>query len=142
VIPLKGSFDPTHFFNKSSRQSLVISYNFNGNPLTYHLKSVDVLYAYKGNQVQDGQQFYVLNFQVDNPNGIDVAPGFGYDYIRLVVQGYSQSPTDSTLPATFKRGAHGVSGQVVFAAQAKMRTLTIGFRSQVGASQQNYDVNL
>jgi hypothetical protein len=142
AIPLKGSFDPTHFFNKSSPQSLLVSYNFNGNLLTYHLKRVDILYAYQGHQAQAGQQFYVLNFLVDNPNSIDVAPGFGYDYIRLVVQGYSQPPTDCTLPATFKRGAHAVSGQVVFAAPAKMNTLTVGFRSQFGGPQQNYDVNL
>ena len=142
VIPLKGNFDSGHFLNKSSPQSLLVSYNFHGNILSYHLKSVDVLYAYQGNQAKIGQQFYVLNFLVDNANGIDVAPGFGYDYIRLVVQGYNQPPGDSTLPATFKRGAHGVSGQVVFAAPAKMKTLTIGFRSQFGGSQQNYDVNL
>jgi hypothetical protein len=142
VIPLQGSFDPTHFFNKSFPQSLLVPYNFNGNLLSYHLKLVDVLYAYQGNQAKAGQQFYVFNFLVDNPNGIDVAPGFGYDYIRLVVQGYSQPPSDSTLPATFKRGSHSVSGQVVFAAPAKMKALTIGFRSQSGGSQQNYVVNL
>jgi hypothetical protein len=142
TIPLRGNFDPTHFFNKASPQSLNVSYDFNGNLLTYHLKRVDVLYAYQGHQAQVGQQFYVLNFLVDNHNSIDVAPGFGYDYIRLVVQGYSQPPTDSTLPATFKRGAHAVSGQVVFAASAKMKTLTVGFRSQFGGLQQNYAVNL
>lgn len=142
TIPLHGSFDAAHFFNKSSPQSLLVSYNFNGNLLSYHLKSVDVLYAYQGNQAKVGQQFYMFNFLVDNANDLDVAPGFGYDYIRLIVQGYSQPPGDSTLPATFKRGAHGVSGQVVFAAPAKMQTLRLGFRSQSGGSQQNYVVNL
>lgn len=142
VIPFQGSFDSTHFFTKSFPQSLLVSYNFNGNLLSYHLKRVDALYAYQGNQAKVGQQFYVFNFLVDNPSSIDVSPGFGYDYIRLVVQGYSQPPTDSTLPATFKRGVHDVSGQVAFAAPAKMKTLTIGFRSQSGGPQQNYVVNL
>src|SRR5579884_162372 len=137
VIPFQGSFDSTHFFNKSFPQSLLVSYNFNGNLLSYHLKRIDVSYAYQGNQAKAGQQFYLCNFLVDNPNTIDVAPGFGYDYIRLVVQGYSQAPVDSTLPATFKRESHSVSGQVVFAAPAKLQTLTLGFRSQSGGPQQN-----
>jgi hypothetical protein len=142
LIPLKAAFDPKHFVTKSTPQSLTISYNFNGSLLSYHLKSVDVAYAYQGKQAKAGQQFYVLHFLVDNSNGVDVTPGLSYDYIRLVVQGYSQPPLDSTLPATFKHATHGIGGSVVFAAPAGMKTLTVGFRSQFGGPQQNYVVRL
>jgi hypothetical protein len=142
LIPLQATFDPKHFITKSSPESLTISYNFNGNLLTYHLKSVDVAYAYQGRQAKAGQQFYVLHFLVDNPNSIDVSPGLSYDYIRLVVQEYSQPPLDSTLPATFKHISHGTGGSVVFVAPAGMRTITIGLRSQFGGPQQNYVVRL
>lgn len=142
MIPLKGNFDPRHFLAKSSPQSLTIAYDFNGNLLAYHLKSVDVAYAYKGQQAQAGQQFYTLNFLVDNAGSSDISPGFGYDYIRLVIQEYSQAPLDSTLPATFKHGTRGVSGRVVFEAPEKMKTILLGFRSQFGGPQQNYTVRL
>jgi len=142
LIPLKATFDPKHFLTKSSPQSLTISYNFNGNLLVYHLKNVDVAYAYQGRQAKVGEQFYVLHFLVDNPNSIDVAPGLSYDYIRLVVQEYSQPPIDSTLPATFKHATHGTAGSVIFAAPVGMKTVTIGLRSQFGGPQQNYVVRL
>lgn len=142
LIPLKAQFDSKHFVTKSFPQSLAIFYNFKGSLLSYHLKSVDVAYAYQGKQAKAGQQFYVLHFLVDNPNGIDVSPGLSYDYIRLVVQEYSQSPIDSTLPATFKHATHGISGNVVFAASAGMKTITVGLRSQFGGPQQNYAVRL
>ncbi|GHO91211.1 hypothetical protein KSF_012590 [Reticulibacter mediterranei] len=142
LIPLKAKFDPKHFITKSSPQSLAISYNFNGNLLSYYLKSVDVAYAYQGRQARAGQQFYVLHFLVDNPNGVDASPGLGYDYIRLVVLGYSQPPIDSTLSATFKHATRGMSGNVVFVAPVGMKTITVGFRSQFGGPQQNYVVRL
>jgi hypothetical protein len=142
LIPLKAEFDSKHFVTKSSPQSLTVSYNFNGNLLSYHLKSVDVAYAYQGRQASAGQQFYALHFLVDNPNGVDVSPGLSYDYIRLVVQEYSQPPIDSTLPATFKHATHGIGGSVIFAAPAGMKTITVGFRSQFGGPQQNYVVRL
>jgi hypothetical protein len=141
AIPLTGLFDPRHFAPRSSPQSLDISYTFSGNPLTYHLKRVDVLYSYQGNQAKAGQQFYALNFLVDNPNGA-VSPGFGFDYMRLAVNGYNQPPLDSTLPYTFKVGTRAVSGVVVFSAPAHMRAITIVFRTQMGDAQQTYTVNL
>lgn len=142
LIPLKAIFDPKHFLTKSSPESLTISYNFNGNLLTYHLKNVDVAYAYQGRQAKAGEQFYVLHFLVDNPNSIDVSPGLSYDYIRFVVREYSQPPLDSTLPATFKHTSHRIGGSVIFAAPMGMKTVTIGFRSQFGGPQQNYMVRL
>jgi len=141
AIPLTGPFDPRHFASRISRQSLDISYAFSGNPLTYHLKQVDVLYSYQGNQAKAGQQFYALNFLVDNPNGA-VSPGFGFDYVRLVVNGYNQPPLDSTLPSTFKAGTRAVSGVVVFSALAHMRAITVAFRTQVGDVQQDYVVRV
>jgi hypothetical protein len=142
LIPLKAKFDSKHFITKSSPQSLTIPYNFNSSLLSYHLNSMDVAYAYQGKQVKDEQQFYVLHFLVDNPNGVDVSPGLSYDYIRLVVQGYSQPPIDSTLPATFKHATRGIGGNVVFAAPVGMKTITVGFRSQFGGPQQNYVIRL
>jgi hypothetical protein len=142
LIPLKAQFDSKHFVTKSFPQSLTIPYSFKGSLLSYHLKSVDVAYAYQGKQVKAGQQFYVLHFLVDNPNSIDVSPGLSYDYIRLVAREYSQSPIDSTLPATFKHATRGIGGNVVFAAPVGMKTITIGFRSQFGGPQQNYVVRL
>jgi hypothetical protein len=141
TIPLTGSFDPRHFAARSSRQTLDIAYNFSGSQLTYHLKNVDVLYSYRGSQARAGQQFYVLNFLVDNPNGA-VSPGLGFDYVRLVVNGYSQPPLDSTLPYTFKAAAHAIPASVVFAAPVQMKTITFALRRQIGDAQQSYDVKL
>ncbi|HLG63667.1 MAG TPA: hypothetical protein VKY19_17125 [Ktedonosporobacter sp.] len=142
TIPFKGAFDPGRYANKVSHPNATIYYYYYGHPLIYHLRSVEVRYAYQGVQCKTGQQFYVLNFQVDNGSGQDVTPGFGFDYMRLVVNGYSQPPIDNTLPATFKNGARGVSGRVVFAAPAGMRTLTIGFLPQTGGAQLNTDVGI
>ncbi len=142
TIPFKGAFDPSRYANKISHPNATISYDYYGHMLIYHLSSIEVRYAYQGVQCKAGQQFYVLNFQVDNSDGQDVTPGFGFDYMRLVVNGYSQPPTDSTLPATFKHGARGVAGRVVFAASAGMRTLTIGFLPQTGGAQLNTTVGI
>lgn len=142
TVPFKGAFDPSRYANKVSRPNATIYYYYYGHTLIYHLSSVEVRYAYQGVQCKTGQQFYVLNFQVDNGSGQDVTPGFGFDYVRLVVNGYSQPPIDNTLPATFKNGARGVAGRVVFAAPAGMRTLTIGFLPQTGGAQQNTDVGI
>jgi hypothetical protein len=141
TIPLTGPFDPHHFAARSFPQSLDISYAFSGNQLTYRLKQVDLLYSYQGNQVKAGQQYYTLKFLVDNPHEA-VSPGPGFDYIRLIVNGYSQPPLDSTLPSTFKAGTHATAGDVVFAAPARMRTITIAFRAQMGNAQQAYTVDL
>lgn len=142
TIPFSGPFDTNHFAARTSPQSLTISYNFSGNILVYHLKSVDILYAYRGTQVKAKQQFYVLNFTVDNNNGATVSPGYGFDYIRLVIRGNNRPPIDNTLPYGFKAGAQGVGGRVVYAAPAGLKTLTIVFLLQVVEGQDTYSVTI
>ncbi len=142
TVPFSGPFDPNRFASRLSPQSLTISYDFAGNTLIYHLNSVDIRYSYRGTQSKAGQQFYVLNFTVDNNNGADVSPGFGFDYIRLVLDGNNRPPIDNTLPYTFKAGAHGVGGRVVFVALSGLQTLTTAFLLQVVVGQDNYDVAL
>jgi hypothetical protein len=142
IIPFNGSFDPNHFVGRSSSQSLTFDYNFSGDVLVYHLTSVNILYAYRGTQSKTGQQFYVLNFAVDNNNGVTVSPGYGFDYIRLVINGYNTPPMDNTLPYGFKAGAHGVAGRVVYVAPAGLKTLDFAFLLQVVEGQDTYSVNL
>jgi len=142
TIPFSGPFDTNHFSARTSPQSLTISYNFSGNVLVYHLKSVDILYAYRGTQVKAKQQFYVLNFTVDNNNGGTVSPGYGFDYIRLIIRGNNRPPIDNTLPYGFKAGAQGVGGRVVYAAPTGLKTLKIAFLLQVVQGQDNYSVTL
>jgi len=83
----------------------------------------------------------VLNFKVDNPNGNDISPGWGFDYLRFIVNSYGRPPLESTLPATFKAEASGVSGRVVFAAPARLSPLTVGFLSQNGNGEQDFNVS-
>lgn len=142
VLPLSGAYQPARFAIHHSPQSLVVYYTFEGNTLTYHLNSVDVSYSYHGHEVKSGDQFYILNFTVDNPNGVDVSPGFGYDYIRLVTDGVNRAPIDNTLPYTFKAGAQGVGGHVVYIEPVGLANLTIGFLLQLYAGQNNYSVGL
>ena len=142
TIPFSGAFDPNRYAGRSSHQSLDFSYDFAGNTLIYHLNSVDIRYSYRGTQSKAGQQFYVLNFSVDNNNGVAVSPGYGFNYIRLVVNGYNQPPVDNTLPYGFKAGAHGVAGRVVYTAPAGLTTLNIVFLLQEVAGQENFDVRL
>jgi hypothetical protein len=142
IIPFSGPFDPNHFAGKTSAQTLTIWYNFSGNTLVYHLKSVNILYAYRGIQAKVGQQFYVLNFTVDNDNGVTVSPGYGFDYIRLIINGYNTPPIDNTLPHGFNAGAHGVAGRVVYVGPAGLKTLDFAFLLQVVQGQDPYNVNL
>jgi len=142
TIPFSGHFDSNLFVGRTSAQSLTISYYFSGNVLIYHLTSVDILYAYRGIQVKAKQQFYVLNFTVDNNNGVTVSPGYGFDYIRLVINGYNLPPVDNTLPYSFKAGAHGVVGRVAYPAPVGMKKLNIAFLLQLVQGQNNYSVNL
>jgi hypothetical protein len=142
TIPFSGSFDPDQFAGKTSRQSLTIWYNFSGYVLVYHLTSVNILYAYRGTQAKVGQQFYVLNFAVDNNNGITVSPGLGFDYIRLIINGYDTPPIDNTLPYSFNAGKHAVAGRVVYVGPAGMKTLNIAFLLQVVQGQNPYSVSL
>ncbi len=142
LVPFTGAFHPEQYVNHLSQQSLVIYYNFKGYTLTYHLVSVDVRYSYNGVQARAGQQFYVLNWSVDNPNGADVSPGFGFDYIRFVVNGADRPPIDNTLPYTFKAGSKGIGGRVVYGAQAGMKAFSVAFLYQLSPGQNSYGVNL
>lgn len=142
VIPMSGAFHPELYASTHSPQSLLIYYTFEGSTLTYHLNSIDVRYSYNGSEVRAGEQYYVLNFTVDNPNGGDVSPGLGFDYIRLVLNGINRPPIDNTLPYTFKAGAQSVGGHVAYVAPAGMNSLTIGFLLQLVAGQNNYQVNI
>jgi len=142
IIPFDGPFDPNHFAGKTYPQTLTIWYNFSGNTLVYHLKSVNVLYANRGTQAAVGQQFYALNFTVDNNNGVTVSPGFGFDYIRLIIYGYNTPPVDNTLPHDFKAGAHGVAGRVVYKGPAGLTRLDFAFLVQIVQGQNVYSVNL
>lgn len=142
IIPFSGPFDPNQFAGKTYPQSLTFWYNFSGDTLVYHLTSVNVLYAYRGSQAKIGQQFYVLNFSVDNNDGVTVSPGFGFDYIRLIINGYNTPPIDNTLPHGFKAGAQGVAGRVVYVGPAGMKTLNFAFLLQIVQGQDSYTVYL
>ena len=142
IIPFSGSYNPNHFAGKTYPQTLTIWYNFSGNTLVYHLRSVNVLYAYRGTQAARGQQFYVFNFSVDNNNGVTVSPGFGFDYIRLIIYGYNTPPIDNSLPHDFKAGAHGVAGRVVYKGPAGLKKLDFAFLIQLVQGQNVYSVNL
>ena len=140
-IPFTGPFDGSHYENKTYPENDALLYNFNGHFLRYHLTSVEARFSYQGSQCKVGQQFYVFNFEVDNPDMVNVSPGFGFDYLRLVVNGYSQPPIDNSLPDSFKAGASNVSGHVVFTGPANMHTFTLGFLAQDSSNeQQNFDV--
>ncbi len=141
-IPFSGAFNPAQYANHSSPQTTTISYNFSGHMLTYHLTSIETRFAYQGVQCKAGQQYYVLNFKVDNAENGDISPGFGFDYIRLVSSGDERAPIDNSLPYTFKAGAKSVSGYVVFLAPRGMKALTIGFLSQNGTGELDTNVNI
>jgi len=142
IIPFSGPYDPNHFAGKTYPQTLTIWYNFSGNTLVYHLTSVKVLYAYRGTQAAKGQQFYALNFSVDNNNGVTVSPGFGFDYIRLIIKGYNTPPIDNTLPHDFKAGAQGVVGRVVYKGPEGLKRLDFAFLIQIVQGQSVYSVDL
>jgi len=142
TMPFSGAFNPNQYTGKISPQSLTVPYNFQGSILTYHLLSVDIRYSYAGSQCKTGQQFYVLNFSVDNGNGANISPGYGYDYIRLYINGANRPPIANTLPYTFKAGAQGVNGHVVYAEPAGLKSLQIAFLLQVVVGQQSYSINL
>jgi len=145
TIPFTGAFNPNHYSDRSSAQSLDIYYYFPYySPrylLIYHLVSVDIRYSYRGAQAKAGQQYYVLNFRVDNPNGKEVSPGYGYDYIRLIYGGPDHPPVDNTLPYGFKANAKGVSGHVAFIGPAGLRSFTIDFLVQYGSGGTDYSVS-
>ncbi len=146
TIPSTGKFNPKDYTDRTSAQNSDFNYYFpynNPHLLTYHLSSVDIRYSYRGVQTKAGQQFYALNFRVSNPNGIAVAPGYGYDYIRLSFNGGPiHPPMDNTLPYTFNAGARSVGGRVVFTGPAGIKSFTIDFLVQYGSGGTKYTVSL
>lgn len=138
TLPFSGAFNPARYTSRHVPQSLVIYYYFEGHTLTYHLNSVDISYAYHGSEVKAGDQYYILNFTVDNPNGVVVSPGLGFDYVRLVIDGTNSPPIDNTLPYSFPAGARSVGGHVAYIEQAGMQSLTLAFLRQLVAGQDNY----
>ena len=139
-IPFTGAFNPAQYANHTLPQTTTIAYNFSGHRLTYHLTSIETRFAYQGVPCRAGQQFYVLNFKVDNVESGDISPGFGFDYIRLVSPGNERAPIDNSLPYTFKAGAKSVSGYVVFSAPKGMKELTL--LSQNGTGELDTNVNV
>jgi hypothetical protein len=146
TIPFTGAFNPNSYRDRASSQSLDIYYYFPYySPrylLIYHLVGVDIRYSYRGVQVKAGQQYYVLNFRVDNPNGTKVSPGYGYDYIRLIYGGPNHPPVDNTLPYGFNANARGVSGRVVFTGPVGLKSFTVDFLVQYGSGGSDYLVSL
>ncbi len=145
TIPCTGKFNANIYAEHTSPQNLDINYYFPHNApqlLTYHLASVNIRYAYRGTQAKVGQQFYVLNFHVTNPNGNTVSPGFGYDYIRLSFNGGPiHPPVDNTLPYSFP-SAKAVNGYVVFTGPAGIKAVTIDFLVQYGSGGSTYSISL
>ena len=146
TIPFTGPFNASRYSNRTSPQNLDMNYYFPYNDphlLIYHLTSVDIRYSYRGMQAKAEQQYYVLNFRVDNPNGTNVSPGYGYDYIRLSFNGGPiHPPVDSTLPYGFNAGANRVGGRVVFLGPAGLKAITIDFLVQYGGGGSDYNVTL
>ncbi len=145
TIPFTGSFDPALYADRTVREAHTINYYFPyyaPHLLYYHLTAVEIRYDYNRGQVKAGQQFYVLDFQVDNPNGFNISPGFGYDYIRLVINGSPRPPIDSTLPYGFKGGAHHVAGHVAFSAPPGLHSLVVEFLVQYGNGGSYFTVRL
>jgi hypothetical protein len=140
-IPFSGPFHPDAYRDHLSPVNYTIYYNFKGNTLIYHLNSVDARYSYNGSEVRAGEQFYVLNFSVDNPGG-DTSPGLGYDYIRFIVNGNALPPIDDTLPYTFKGGSNSIGGHVTFVAQVGLHSLTIGFLYQLYPGMATYSMGI
>lgn len=142
TIPFSGAFDASRYNDRTSQQGQALNYSFHGQLLIYHLVSVDIRYSYQGVQAKAGQQYYSFNFRVDNPNSASVSPGFGFDYLRLVLDGSERPPLINTLPYTFNANTQGTSGRVVFVAPSGLKTLTLDFLVQYGSGGTNYTVTL
>jgi hypothetical protein len=145
TIPFTGPFDGSRYKDRSVAENLAISYYFpynNPQLLTYQLTSVDIRNSYRGSQVKAGQQYYVLNFRVTNPNANKVSPGFGYDYVRLIYNGGpTHPPVDNTLPYGFD-ALKTVSGRVAFVGPAGQRAVTVDFLTQYTRAGNDYHVPL
>jgi hypothetical protein len=146
TIPITGSYDPNQYNPRTVHPSLNVAYYFQGwhlpgYTLNYHLSSLEIRYAYNGVAAKAGSQYYVLNFTVDNPNDATVAPGLGFDYLRLALNGGNRPPMDNSLPASFKANAHGVAGHVVFQAPANLHNLTVVFLRQASPGGDPYPIS-
>jgi len=146
AIPVQGSYNAAQYQMRTVHPALTVYYYFKGwqlpgYTLTYHLASVDIRNSYNGVETKGGQQYYVLNFTVDNPNGTTVSPGYGFDYIRLALNGGNRPPMDNTLPFGFKANAHGVGGRVAYLAPAGMHSLNIVFLHQAVSGWDTYPVS-
>jgi hypothetical protein len=141
TIPLTGKFNASQYADRVSRQDDTYSYYFSGGTLNYRLTSVETRFDYEGNQAKADKQFYILNFQVANPNGVDISPGYGFDYLRMVVNGYGNPPVDNTLPYTFGAGKT-VNGRVVFSVQSGLHNFSLRFLSQTGNGAQDYGLSV
>ena len=142
TIPFSGTFEASRYSDRTSQQGQALNYYFHGQLLIYHLASVDIRYSYQGVQAKAGQQYYSCNFRVDNTNGFSVSPGFGFDYLRLVLDGSVRPPVINTLPYTFNANTSGTAGRVVFVAPAGLKTLTLDFLVQYGSGGTDYTVTL
>ncbi len=142
TIPFSGAFDASRYSDRTSQQGQSLNYSFHGQLLIYHLVSVDIRYSYQGVQAKAGQQYYSFNFRVDNTNDFSVSPGFGFDYLRLVLDGSVRPPVINTLPYTFNANTSGTAGRVVFVAPAGLKTLTLDFLVQYGSGGTDYTVTL
>ncbi len=140
-IPLTGKFNASQYADRVSQQGAVYNYYFSGSTLTYRLVSVETRFDYEGNQCKVGKQFYIFNFQVANQSGADVSPGYGFDYLRMVVNGYGNPPIDNTLPYTFGAGKT-INGRVVFSVQSGLHNFSLRFLSQTGNGEQDYGVSI
>jgi hypothetical protein len=140
-IPFSGSFNAAQYGDRVLRPDAEFDYTYNGYTLNYHLTSLEIREAYQGTQVRAGQRFYIFNFQVDNQTGVDVSPGFGFDYMRMVAGSYGNTPVDNTLPSTFKNGKTA-TGRVVFTAAAGLHNFSVRFLNQLSPGQQDYPMGI
>lgn len=141
-VPFSGKFDASRYNDRTSQQGQSYSYYFHGQLLTYHLVTVDIRYSYQGVQAKAGQQYYSFNFRVDNANNFSVSPGFGFDYVRLVLGSEVRPPVINTLPYTFNANTQGTAGRVVFIAPAGLKTVTLDFLVQYGSGGTEYTMTL
>lgn len=147
TIPVSGSYTAGQYDNHLYTVNVNIHYLYQGFRvpaywLYYHLKSVETRYSYNGVEASAGNQYYLLNFTVDNPNRVQVQPGFGYDYIRLEVNGSHRTAQDNSLPYGFSANERGLSGYVVFEGPANLHTLFVAFLFQARPGWTTYTVTL
>jgi hypothetical protein len=140
-IPFSGSFNVAQYGDRVLKPETEFDYTYNGYTLNYHLSSLEIREAYQGTQTRSGQRYYIFNFSVDNQTGTDMAVGFGFDYMRMVVGDYGNPPVANTLPSTFKNGKTA-TGSVVFVAPAGLHNFSLRFLYQLVAGQEDYPMGI